>query len=38
MDGCDDSRKLRSLAELLQGRRKCREGVWGRYFIGFVGQ
>lgn len=29
VDGCDDSGKLRNLAELLQGRRKCRKVcVW----------
>lgn len=29
VDGCDESRKLRNLAELLQGKRKCRKVcVW----------
>lgn len=34
MDGCDDSRKLRSLAELLQGGEKCRQAcAWGYFFF-----
>jgi len=36
MDGCDDSRMLRSLADLLQGKRKCRKmGCVGEALLAF---
>lgn len=33
MDGCDDSRKLRSLAQLLRGRRNVGKCVCGYLFL-----